>query len=930
MKPRMHNLFSSTDFVNLVTKYVHTQKQDPSLEIEFRFSTKTRGFQGFVNQVKPSNFRFMPSVFKHNFLLLLQALSDYQYETIDSKDTFLENHVRISTKGAEQIIMKKTRSQFHDWYPWNVRICMCKEEILENVPTQTQVLYERHKHRTRFHVTPCLFVDMTIVTTNGDDQEHYEVELEYVGQNHDEHEIGQIVKLCQEIYSQLQATEFPVSYGELFNVSTEYKTLTKTPYFIGALPDALHLDNTRMIKHNKDHYHVTVKLDGERKLLFFSDNASVYAISRNMGITFTGITSSEFKGTIMDAEYMDDSGTYHVFDVLYFQGTDLRGKQNAPLPYRVRLIETICKKVAHKKLVSKQHQDLSSFDTSLLNHDNVDGLIFTPVNEPYPTGRRWTSQLKWKSKHTVDLATQRHNGQIYVYGSKGQGNNGQLFFCGELRNFPQFLHMTDAIVECVFNGESFDFIKVRCDKKYPNSKPVLDDAFKAQASPINLTDIFSTTQLCHGLRKAHGQIKRTLFQNAAADKKSIRVLELGCGQGGDLYKWDSLGIPVTWVGVDLHQNLIDIAKERIRSRPLKNVKVQFVCGNAASLAKFGQKFDIVSCQFAIHHLFSDIATVNSFLEMVSTNLKTGGSFLVTTLDATAVISLLKGTNAFSNSVFELSSDQDISTLVKQCTRSFGAQIQVMFHDPTFITNLYTIPEYLVFPDVLLQQCQAYQLVCTETQQFSPSGLSPEEMQYSELNRWYVFKRVSKSRKKLSICEYGKKTFQQPLDCNWDTVVFYLGIFLGYSPLKCDSFGTLSLDEKMTTLKKMYPAHVFSILTAKSHNMYIPIECEGNLDTIFNDYNHIYLTEQGNILFDGSSISHDPPDWVQVSSQEPLSRKCLESQITFKGTPLNSLSEQDIGELTKVTCPLANMIVEWYRSKKMCRSGAVSCVKHHFV
>jgi hypothetical protein len=158
----------------------------------------------------------------------------------------------------------------------------------------------------------------------------------------------------------------------------------------------------------------------------------------------------------------------------------------------------------------------------------------------------------------------------------------------------------------------------------------------------------------------------------ANEKGKNRLLDLACGKGGDLNKWLGAGIKEV-VGFDYVADNIENPTDGVYSRiqqlkkagkfpsDVKYVFLPMDCskpldpsraysGNDqrvalalwdadkkdTDLAKYTgmmtQKFDVVSCQFAIHYFFETADTLDTFLANVDANIAEGGRFIGTCLD----------------------------------------------------------------------------------------------------------------------------------------------------------------------------------------------------------------------------------------------------------------------------------------------------------
>lgn len=127
-----------------------------------------------------------------------------------------------------------------------------------------------------------------------------------------------------------------------------------------------------------------------------------------------------------------------------------------------------------------------------------------------------------------------------------------------------------------------------------------------------------------------------------------RVLDMGCGKGGDIAKWDRAKI-ADYVGVDIAAGSIADFEDRLRT----NRKPVCYSAHLYALDCFSEPistvvpkdlldplFDTVSMQFCIHYAFESANKVRMLLENVSRNLRTGGVYFGTTVSAHKIYQLL--------------------------------------------------------------------------------------------------------------------------------------------------------------------------------------------------------------------------------------------------------------------------------------------------
>ena len=182
--------------------------------------------------------------------------------------------------------------------------------------------------------------------------------------------------------------------------------------------------------------------------------------------------------------------------------------------------------------------------------------------------------------------------------------------------------------------------------------------------------------------------------------------------------------------------------------------------------KASKKFDAVSCQFAIHYFFKTKELLEGFLRNVSFNLKPNALFFATFMDGKRVHALINK-NGFAEG-----KKGSASTIVwaiqkqyKSYTKAsaYGKLIDVFLEN----TNQF-IPEFLVHFDVLVEKAKEFQLELVDegffeatfkelhekVQKKDPTrniqldvdiqalANDPVQTQFSFLNRWVVFRKVS--------------------------------------------------------------------------------------------------------------------------------------------------------------------------------------------
>lgn len=478
-----------------------TKRDDGNPEFEIRFGTKriksiTKiDFDNVIQKLKSSGFELINS---ENYSLKIQSefLDKKTGRTKQSNVRVEINGLHYIQKYCETNSLKNVQPNFIqknyamvnnepirpvDINDFNLRASFQKEKkISSSGPLAETIIsnWENSKKNFRYinrisftHDKLPIRVDLSIVKENTYEQsefrgkkifkpkpeynfqsanvlenpEKYEIELEVlnnkVGAGTDFSSVNILSKSLRKaiiyILSGLQMTSYPISYGEIDKIGTQYLKLVhgenynermkmKPKLFLGPSSKTLQMKHIMPLDDDSDtpnirkDYTVTEKADGLRKLLYINNDGKIYLIDTNMNVQFTGAVTKNVDtfNTILDGEHIlhnkkgDYINLYAAFDVYIINKKDVRANSFIPSPdnkdtnlsrYRLPVLIDIIKTLDAKsnsstdkpspirienKKFKAENKDVSIFQccNAIIDQEKqglyeyeIDGIIFTPA-----------------------------------------------------------------------------------------------------------------------------------------------------------------------------------------------------------------------------------------------------------------------------------------------------------------------------------------------------------------------------------------------------------------------------------------------------------------------------------------------------------------------------------------------------------------------
>lgn len=132
------------------------------------------------------------------------------------------------------------------------------------------------------------------------------------------------------------------------------------------------------------------------------------------------------------------------------------------------------------------------------------------------------------------------------------------------------------------------------------------------------------------LRRAHNDAKRKLLKSIAS--KDDYVLDVGCGRGGDVHKWKSIGVNL--FGVDPDPASIEEAKSRALNA---GFNAQYSVGDIRKAPQI--EFDVVCYNFSLQYIFGTPDLLDKSIKEIASRVKRDGFLVGVVPDAEKILKL---------------------------------------------------------------------------------------------------------------------------------------------------------------------------------------------------------------------------------------------------------------------------------------------------
>ena len=246
------------------------------------------------------------------------------------------------------------------------------------------------------------------------------------------------------------------------------------------------------------------------------------------------------------------------------------------------------------------------------------------------------------------------------------------------------------------------------------------------------------------LRKFHNYVKFLMYKKYCT--KESTLLDLGVGRGGDMMKWNNVGISKV-IGIDINKSFIlDAIKRYKNMSDLKEKNYNFYFTTKKYIFKdflrykgLQQQYDNISCMFVLHYFCGTKENLCNIFEQVSSSLNKDGYFFGTVMNGVSVEKLIETSDIYTS---------DAIFVRKEYTQQndFGNKISFMLSGTLYFGEKSLSTEYLVYESVLRNIGKLYNLELIEFNSFSKYHTDMFKMDecFSEasfLNYTFCFKKT---------------------------------------------------------------------------------------------------------------------------------------------------------------------------------------------
>lgn len=327
--------------------------------------------------------------------------SKTEYMLKESVSRYTTDNVRLSHKKEHDIKIGKEEKEIID---------------IKNNPFKLI----RFKNRVSRNLDKYFRLDMTVtkyieIDEHGflieKDEIDYSVELEFI-------------KLPKKLDIHLELIENSAN-KHIQNIFLLYSNLDKLLFSMNPMNPAT-LEKKDIVKLQRFKYTVTDKADGVRVFIIFLNNKVTFINPKTKEILYEFIfDTTDNNYTVIDGEFLESTNEFLCFDLLYSNKVDYRNKY---LDERLDELKNIVNEKINNKITNisikvktfyfdnifEKSKEIWENRKDLFTY-NLDGLIYTPINQYYTSDKQDLPILKWKEYLSIDVRVEYNNRLGFTY-----------------------------------------------------------------------------------------------------------------------------------------------------------------------------------------------------------------------------------------------------------------------------------------------------------------------------------------------------------------------------------------------------------------------------------------------------------------------------------------------------------------------------------
>ena len=556
-----------------------------NVELELRFGKYKDG-------------KFKPDIGKETYLSLGNYLRDNKkvISKIDDQDSKVEifsDGIRKVYQDGNILYQKKNKIYTGDieYKDFVLRLSESEElNISTHIDREEDIIETRYRKRTIYNqLTFAFYYMLTEITTltKNYTEVTYELEIEY---NVKPVTLSFLTRMVQDSINNI--LPFLIRDKQVYSyLPLSEESYIKDQYMSLYIKEPKPVNLTRYITPDLQNmgYSVTNKLDGERFILLFT-KLGFYAFNNRKvdkydTKNYVPQENNSFIFFALDSEFFE--GRYYIFDCMIYGGQKIIDKNHDE-----RLVAG--QDIVNKISIPNNFLTLKNFYRGNLKNDtenllgsitkqNNDGLIYTS------NGKYNSNIYKWKfpEKMSIDFSVYK----ISKISSQSQSIIYELYVKDNLEgvgvNVPFHGNSTYELVEALYNSDKvlkeggiyefgyniitdkFLLFRDRPDKIDPNFITVAENVWNDIKNPYTSIELINllSPKVLEQYRKYQNNIKRSLIEEYCTYKN---VLDLGSGRGGDLGKYDSVGVNHLWCVEPNEKNYTELLRRLSERKVMKN------------------------------------------------------------------------------------------------------------------------------------------------------------------------------------------------------------------------------------------------------------------------------------------------------------------------------------------------------------------------